>query len=168
MSKQGFTRVLLGMTSLCVSLGFSLPAVAAEATVPKPATLLAEPNPAASVVAELPANAKVETLTRQGFWQQVRFGGKDGWVKLTSIRLAGKSNVTLTGLAAVGTGRAGTGSVVSTSGTRGLQQQGLLEASPDYAAMDALEAVEMPLEEVHAFSRAAGLQTRQLPYVVKK
>lgn len=169
MIKQGLPGAARCVAAFFMGLALPLSAGAAEATVPAAAGMLAAPNAAAAVVAELPANAKVETLAKQGFWQQVRFGDKEGWVKLTSIRLVNQSSITLSGLAAVGTGRAGSGSVVSTSGTRGLQQQDLLEAQPDYEAMDKIAAAEAPTgDEVREFSRAAGLKSRQVSYVVKQ
>jgi hypothetical protein len=157
----------LGLLPVCLAFAATT-AAAAEATVSAATSLLAEPNPAATVVVALPADAKVQTLEKQGFWQKVRAGDKEGWLKLTSIRLAGKSSITLSGLAAVGTGRAGTGSVVSTSGTRGLKQQDLVNAQPDAEAMAAVDAVTIAPEDVASFAQAGGLQSRQLPYVTKQ
>ncbi|MFO1248765.1 MAG: hypothetical protein U1E93_11210 [Alphaproteobacteria bacterium] len=63
------------------------------------------------------AGAAVDIVARKGFWAQVRGGGAAGWLKLTRLSLDSGGGVG--DIAALASGRTGSGNVVSASADAG-------------------------------------------------
>lgn len=107
-----------------------------------------EPYSDAKNTGMLSAGDKVNILKREGGWLQVKSAKGNGWVRMLSIRKGdakkGKSLVdSFKGLAS---GRSGTGTVVATTGIRGLNEEELKTAK--------FNAGELKLDESFATSRA--------------
>ena len=126
--------------------------------------LQAQPLATAPSTGSVKAGALVDIVARKGFWAQVRGGGAAGWLKLTHLSLDSGGGVG--DIAALASGRTGTGNVVSASGGRGLDAADLASATPDTAAVAALPTTS---ESAAAQFAADGrLKTRSLAYLRAK
>lgn len=133
------------------------------ATLNRADTLRATPFADGKVVAPLAAGAKVDIVTRQGGWYQVKAGGKTGWVRMLSVRraqAAGGSDVK--GLASVASGRAGTGTVSTTTGVRGLDAQELATAEFNEAEVAQAEKYRTSAATAASFAKAGKLVVRDV------
>lgn len=127
--------------------------------------LRAAPLPTAPLRASVKAGAKGDMLMRKGFWMQVRLPAGEGWIKLSSVQL---SKATISGLAALNSGRGATGNIVNSSGTRGLTPEDLAEAPPSEAELKMLQANQVSAQQVQQFRQRSGLVARSMPYLAKK
>ena len=112
-------------------------------------------------VKNLASNTPIKILKREGFWVQVEVAGAKGWVKLSSVNMAGQTP----GITPLDTGRTGKGNVVSTSAARGLSAKDLTLAKPDPAQFEELKRLSVDSNEADKFAKAGGLSTRQIALV---
>ncbi|HET8731092.1 MAG TPA: SH3 domain-containing protein [Moraxellaceae bacterium] len=149
---------------LAVGLLLALPAatLAADAgTLGRADSLRAKPFADAKEVAKLPAGAKVSIVTRSGGWYQVKAGTRTGWVRMLSVRHAtAPAGSNLAGLANVASGRAGTGTVSTTTGVRGLDSADLATASFNEAQVARVETYRTSRADADAFAHAGKLTVR--------
>lgn len=140
-------------------------ALAADpATMSRADSLRATPFADGKVVAPLAAGAKLDIVTRQGGWYQVKAGGKTGWVRMLSVRRAQPATGSdVKGLASVASGRAGTGTVSTTTGVRGLDAQELATAEFDEAQVAQAEKYRSSAAGAAAFAKAGKLVVRDVP-----
>jgi hypothetical protein len=98
--------------------------------------------------AAIAAGTSAKVLERQGFWIRVEAAGRNGWINASGLSFSSGSG----GPTAIDTGRLGTGNIVSTSATRGLSAQDLLNGSPrmDEVAKMALYAPDKAAIEAFA------------------
>lgn len=86
----------------------------------KAEAIKAEPFVDAKTVATLAVGDKVEILKRNADWLQVKSARGSGWVRLSSIRKGDATkNFDAARLLDLPSGRAGTGSIVASTGIRG-------------------------------------------------
>ncbi|MFN0040002.1 MAG: hypothetical protein ACKVP2_10870 [Burkholderiales bacterium] len=147
---------------LFVCLGMPALSIAQEkGLVLKADSLLAEPFADAKKVGSLAKGVSVEILNKKGGWLQVKAAAAQGWVRMLSIRRgeAGKASgaTELGGVAALSTGRAGTGQIVSTTGVRGLSEEDLKSAKFDAQALQKAESFGVSRAEAEAFAKAGNL-----------
>jgi hypothetical protein len=142
---------------------------AATGQLLKSSELKEKPFIDAKTVATLAAQAKVTLLERNGGWYRVTSGGKSGWVRMLNVKvIAGGESLggsDLGQVASLATGRAGTGNVVSTSGLRGLNEEQLSEAKPDYGQLEKLDSYGVSKQAALDYAKKNGLQGRQLAYL---
>jgi len=125
--------------------------------------VLASPSTTAATTGVLKAGAAVTVLQRQGFWVRIQGASAAGWVKMSAVSLAGST--TGRDVAALATGRTGSGNIVSASGGRGLDKgDDLATATPDPAAVTGLARYAATPGAAAAFARAGHLQARTLAY----
>jgi hypothetical protein len=156
-SKSAVTIVAIAL--LCAGA-----AVASPAHVRVAGPLQAQPVATAPATGTVKAGVVVDIVTRKGFWAQVRGGGATGWLKLSRLDLG--SGGAGTEIAALASGRTGSGNVVSASGGRGLDAADLTSATPDTAAVAALSGAS---ESTAAQFAAAGkLKMRSVAYLRAK
>ena len=123
--------------------------------------LQSQPTTTAPATGNVKAGALVDIVARRGFWAQVRGGSGAGWLKLSRLSLDSGGGAAQ--IAALASGRTGTGNVVSASGGRGLDAADLASATPDNAAVAALSGAS---ESAAAQFAAAGkLKTRAIAYL---
>lgn len=166
--KLPFGRALLALL-------LALPALAGGAdpgTVSRADSLREKPFADARVLAPLPAGSTVSILTRNGGWYQVKAGAKTGWVRMLSVRrVMGSGGSDLAGLARVASGRAGTGTVTTTTGVRGLDSEDLATATFNEAQVEKAEGYRVGRAAAEAFARQGRLVPRDvqpLPAPVKQ
>ena len=107
----------------------------------------------------------VVTLTdRRGFWVKVQAGTTQGWLKLSQISLSKDS--TGRDIAALATGRTGSGNVVSASGGRGLDNgDDIARATPNPAAVAQVAKFAVTASAAEAYAQAGRLRVRRVAYV---
>lgn len=137
----------------------SLPALAANATVLRDETLRATPAASGKAVVAVKRGASVSVLTKQGGWVKVRSAGRDGWVRLLSVR-AGAGGLSGGGIGDVvgaATTRSDPNKVVAVAGLRGLDSGDLKAAKFDAVQLDKLDALKASPGQARSFASAAGL-----------
>jgi len=155
---------------LCAGLLVSAAALGKEiGTALKADDVKAEPFKDAKVVTKIAKGDKVEILAKQGGWLQIKAAGKQGWVRLLSVRRgeAGKADVAtqIGGVAGLATGRAGTGQVVSTTGVRGLGEEDLKAAKFSEEELRAAESYRATPQAARTFALAGKLSARQIAFL---
>lgn len=160
MNLKALRRLAAGL--LLVAPGALL--AADPATLSRADSLRATPFADGKVVVPLASGARVDILKRQGGWYQVKSGTKTGWVRMLSVRratVAAGSNIK--GLANVASGRAGTGTVSTTTGVRGLDAQELATAEFSEEQVAKAETYRSNAATATAFAKAGKLVVRDVP-----
>ncbi|MCC2636865.1 MAG: type 3 domain protein [Moraxellaceae bacterium] len=166
---------LLFLRRLAAGLLLVLPAsllAADPATLSRADALRDKPFADAKVVVSLATGAKVDILSRNGGWYQVKSGTKSGWVRMLSVRRStAPAGSSVAGLASVASGRAGTGTVSTTTGVRGLDAQELATAAFNETQVAKAEGFRTSRADAVAFAKAGKLVVRDvkpLPTPAKK
>jgi hypothetical protein len=152
---------------LVAGLLFAAGARGAETgTALKPDEIKAEPFRDAKKVGEIAKGDRVEILAKQSGWLQIKVKGKQGWVRLLSVRRgeAGKADAAKDAgsIAGLATGRTGTGQVVSTTGVRGLGEEDLKQAKYSEEQVKKAESYRVSAQGAQKFGQAGQLSVRQM------
>lgn len=165
---------LLAAVSLTLATGMSanLALAADTGTLTRAETLRSKPFADATVVVQAKSGSKVDIVTRNGGWYQVKTGGKTGWVRMLSVRrTAAATGSSATGLANVASGRTGTGKVTTTTGVRGLDTEELTTATFNETQIAKAETFRVSRKDADAFAKQGKLTPREagpLPAPAKK
>ncbi|HEY6281163.1 MAG TPA: hypothetical protein VIW72_05130 [Burkholderiales bacterium] len=122
----------------------------------------------AKTLATLPEKTKVEIISRQGAWLQVK-EQQQGWVRLLSLRtgegrtIGGDSG--LESLINLGLGRSGNTGVTVATGVRGLSEADLKNARPNPQELEKLHQLTIPPAEAQKFAASAKLTAQQINYL---
>lgn len=167
-------KMLLWATCLMLPLGTATDVAQAvqkaqaqeEGVALKADKLVAEPFADAKPVGSLAKGAAVTILKKSGGWYQVKAKGGQGWVRMLSVRRgqAGKGSAA-SDVAALSTGRAGTGQIVSTTGVRGLSEEELKAARYDEAELKKAEAFAVSRADAAKFAQKGKLLARAFNYL---
>lgn len=149
---------------LFAALLFCGPAAADPAHVSVAGPLQAQPLASAPSVGAIKAGTAVNIIARKGFWAQVKGGPLTGWLKLGRLSLDGGGG-SGADIAALASGRTGSGNLVNASGGRGLDATDFARATPDTAAVTALSRSAASEAQAANFAAAGKLKTRQMSYV---
>lgn len=146
-----------------------LPAVclADPATLLRATELKRLPAVDADTVAELPADAAVDTLERKGGWTRVKASQGEGWVKMLVLRYGGPGAAKKgdSGIAQlINVARTGSSGTQVTTGVRGLDEQQLANAQPDPAALAKLSRFTARPEAAAAFAAKGRLSAHSVAY----
>jgi uncharacterized protein YraI len=160
----------LSLILLIAGLLAALGAQGAErGTALKADDIKAEPFRDAKNVGSLAKGDSVEITAKKSGWLQIKARGKQGWVRMLSVRRgetgkqdAAKEAGSIAGLA---TGRAGTGQVVSTTGVRGLGEEDLKEAKYSEEEVRKAESYRVSAEGAQKFAQAGQLSPRQMAFL---
>lgn len=128
--------------------------------------LVAEPFADAKQVGSLAKGEAVTILKKTGGWYQVKGKGPQGWVRMLSVRRgeAGKSSAAKD-VAAISTGRTGTGQIVSTTGVRGLSEEELKAAKYDEKELMKAESFVVSKADAGKFAQKGKLLARAVNYL---
>ncbi len=143
-------------------------AFAGEAgTALKADDLKAEPFRDAKTVGSLATGDRVEILKKEGGWFQVKSAKGSGWVRMLSIRRgeARKGSGDAAGVLGLASGRAGTGTVVATTGIRGLNEEDLKAARYNEAELKKAESFAATQAEARKFAAEGKLVARKVEYL---
>jgi len=155
-----------GITLAALLLSGALHA-AESGTALKADDIKAEPFRDAKTIATLATGDKVDIVKKDGGWYQVKSAKGKGWVRMLSIRKgdARKSSGSASGLLALGSGRAGTGKVVATTGIRGLNEEELKAAKFDEAELSRAESYATNKSAAAKFAASGKLTARPFDYL---
>lgn len=164
-----------------VALLTATPALAAEKGVAiRASDLLARPFIDAEKAGAVAANQPVTIEARQGAWVQVSAGGKTGWVRMLNLRLEGAGGAAAR--PAVADNRPTAGNALSnpaallrtgssgrtvTTGVKGLDEEDINNASPDYTQLAMLDALAVDPGAARAKAQAENLTENQVAYLKK-
>ncbi len=155
-------NLLLFIGIICPSLALANDA----GTALKADILRAEPYADAKSVGNLAKNDAVDILKKKGAWLQIKSKKSTGWVRLLSVKRGGISKSNQVGaLASVASGRAGTGTVVSTTGIRGLSAEELKAAKFNESEIKKLESYAVSVSDAKQFARSGGLTAAPIAYL---
>lgn len=152
--------LVLGLTSQAVMAGES-------GTALKIDDLKKEPFSDAKTIAMLAAGDKVTILRKEGGWLNVKAAKGSGWVRMLSIRKGElRSAASLAGnLKGLSSGRSGTGTVVATTGIRGLNEEELKAAKFDAEQLSLAESSLTTRADAQKFADQAKLKSRSVDYL---
>ncbi len=120
----------------------------------------------AKTLATLPEKTKVEIISRQGAWLQVK-EQQQGWVRLLSLRTGeGRATGGDSGLKSLlNLGRSGNTGVTVATGVRGLSEADLKNARPNPQELEKLRRMTIPSAEAQKFAANAKLTAQQINYL---
>jgi hypothetical protein len=120
----------------------------------------------AKTLATLPEKTKVEIISRQGAWLQVK-DQQQGWVRLLSLRTGeGRTTGGDSGLKSLlNLGRSGNTGVTVATGVRGLSEADLKNARPNPQELEKLRQLTIHPAEAQKFAANAKLTAQQINYL---
>lgn len=164
--------LVAGSCVVAMTLPAGLAAAVDMGTMTRAETLRSKPFADAAAVVQATSGAKVEIVTRNGGWYQVKTAGKTGWVRMLSVRrTAAATGSSVAGIAGVVSGRTGTGKVTTTTGVRGLEAEELKTAAFNAEQIAKVEQYRVSRKDADAFAQQAKLTPRDvkpLPAPAKK
>lgn len=150
--------------------GLTLAAQAEPARIIRATELKAQPFSDASTVLPLTQNAVVQMLSRQGGWYRVKAQDKEGWVRMTALRLGeGSSASGDSGFGAArrffSTGRSGSSGVTVATGVRGLDAADISNAKPDPRAVEGMDRLAVSAEEARRYAAEQQLNAQKIAHL---
>lgn len=159
------------------------PALAAERGVTiRAGDLLARPFIDAEKAGAVAANQPVTIEARQGGWVQVTAAGKTGWVRVLNLRLESAGGGAPGAKPAVADARPSAGNALSnpasllrtgssgrtvTTGVKGLDEEDINNASPDYTQLALLDGQAVDAATARAAAQAEKLTENKVDYLKK-
>lgn len=156
---------------LALSLASSL-ALAAPGVALKDESILSKPAAASAAVGKMSKGMSVDIVAKQGGWLQVKAGGKQGWVRLLSVR-AGSGGTASNGLAGVAgvagaaTQKSDPSRVVAVAGVRGLNEEDLKGAKFNAEELAKLEGYAVSASQAQAFADKSSLKAAKIKALPK-
>lgn len=162
MTRHLLAILLLGALSTAV--------LADPAQVIRATELKAKPLSDAATVQALTEKTMVDVQGREGGWYKVKVAGKEGWVRMTALRLGdGKTKPGASGVGSalqfLSTGRSGASGVTVATGVRGLDAADMTNAKPDHKAVEGMEKLAVSSAEAKQFAAAEKLHQQQVAYI---
>ncbi len=113
------------------------------------------------------ANTLIEIQERRGGWYRVTAtGGRQGWVRLGAVRLAGQaeqSDSVFSGLWGwLNSGRSMQSGETATAGIRGLDAGDIEASEPDYEAVQRLDGMAVDAAAARSYAARLPLQSRNV------
>ncbi len=131
----------------------------------KSTALLDAPARKADVVIKVEAGTELSIIEVKGIWLKASVGDQEGWVRKLHVSDNAPSGESgggsLGDAASLGTGRKGSGNVVSTTGVRGLDADQLKSA--EFNEEELAEYLELAVspKKAEKFARAGGLEAQK-------
>jgi hypothetical protein len=133
------------------------PVVMQSGRVARTTDLRDQPANDGAMLRVVPANTAIAVGERKGGWYKVDVEGSAGWMRLSAVRFgspaaASASSGGSSALKFLQSGRSAVTTGTVTTGVRGLSEEGLSKAEPDYAAVAALDALAVAADDSRAFA----------------
>jgi len=163
----------LGVACMAVFMTLlAAPASAAEeGLVIRAAELMAQPFLDAPKAGPIAPNQPVTILERRGGWVRVDAGGRTGWVRVLNVRLVSAGAA---GPAARGSGgitallRTGSSGKTVTTGVKGMGEEDIRRAAPDYAELGQLGTLGVDAATARDHSQKNALKEPAVEYLKAK
>src|SRR5262249_1548220 len=128
-----------------------------------------EPFKDADTVGHLSKGDSVQIVSKKGGWLQIKASAGSGWVRMVHVKRgtgAGSSAASeLGGVAAMSTGRAGTGQITSATGVRGLGEEDLKAAKFDAAELARAQGNAVSEGVANQFATAGKLASQNIAFL---
>ncbi len=136
-------------------------------TVLKNDSLKAEPFSDATEIGTIEKGRSVMILERKGGWYKIGTAKGKGWVRMLSIRTSKnpKRRLSPKGILELASGRTGTGTVVLTTGIRGLDEESLKTAKFNAQQLSILESFIVNRIQARQFAATGKLRAKTVPYL---
>lgn len=170
---------LVSLASLLVLTATS--SVAAEKGVAiRAGDLRARPFIDAEKAGAIAANQPVTIEARQGGWARVSAGGTTGWVRMLNLRLESAGGAAVGAKPTSAGGRQNAGNALSnpasllrtgssgrtvTTGVKGLDEEDIQNASPDYAQLAQLDGLAVDAAVARASAQTGSLTENNVDYL---
>jgi len=161
------SRLIATLMLTCLGAGV---AWAENATLTRASDLKAKPFIDAPTVISLPEQSKVQIIGNEGGWTQIRsVEGKSGWVRLLNVRPDSKGDSGAgvgKGIASLGNVvRTGTTGTTATTGTKGISQDDLARATPNYQEVKRMNENKVSSREAERYAVSNKLKARSMDYL---
>ena len=157
------------MTLVALAATALVYAATESGVVLKADSIKSEPFKDASTVGSLNKGDSVQIVAKKGGWLQIKSAAGAGWVRMLSIKrgAAGGSSAAgeLGGVAAMSTGRAGTGQITSATGVRGLSEEDLKAAKFDAAELARAQGNAVSASVAGQFAAAGKLASQNVAFL---
>lgn len=124
--------------------------------------ILDKPSRKAKSVGSISMGTEVVINNKKGLWLEVTADGLTGWVRKLHIskvkKEANKEGGSLSAAASMGSGRSGSGNVVSSSGVRGLDADALASAEFNQEEFDKYLKLAVSKKTAKKFAKKAKLK----------
>lgn len=163
--------LVLGLVATGLLMPLAAALAAEKGLIIRAGDLMAQPFIDAAKSGPLAADQPVDIVERKGGWMRVEAGGQSGWVRTLNVRLAGLGGAPApagnrgTPLSLLRTGS--TGRTVTT-GVKGMDEEDIRNAAPNYAELDKLAALGVEPAEAQDNARASDLKENQIAYLNPK
>lgn len=141
------------------------PTWAADGVMLRDDALRAKASAASAGLATVEKGRKVDILSRQGGWTQIRTGGRTGWVRILSVRSDAAAGAGGVGDVSALAERRDPNKVVATAGLRGLSEEELRNAQYDAEQMRQLETLAVSPDQARRFAAEGHLSGVKLDYL---
>lgn len=115
------------------------------------------------------ANTVVEVAERQGGWYKVTVDGASGWMRISAIRfgttVASSGGGGGSALSFLQSGRSAVTSGTVTTGVRGLSEETLQKAEPNYTAVAALDSIAVTGDDARGYAGELPTTAVKVDYV---
>jgi hypothetical protein len=154
-----------------LTLAFAALSYAAIETgvVLKADAIKSDPFKDARTVGNLNKGDSVQIVAKKGGWLQIKASAGAGWVRMLSVKrgTAGGSSAAseLGGVAAMSTGRAGTGQITSATGVRGLSEEDLKAAKFDATELARAQSYAVSAAAAGQFAAAGKLASQNVAFL---
>lgn len=158
------------VTTLMVASLSTGAAWAESATLTRASDLKAKPFTDAATVSSLPEQSKVQIISNDGGWTQIRSAdGKAGWVRLLNVRPDSKGDSGAgigKGIANLGNvARTGSTGTTATTGTKGISQDDLARANPNFQELKRMDENKATTKDAERYAAANKLKTQNMNYL---
>jgi Uncharacterized protein with a bacterial SH3 domain homologue len=160
---------LCGILTLSLASGLAL---AAPGVALKDENVLSKPSATSAAVGKMTKGMAVDIVAKQGGWLQVKAGGKQGWVRLLSVRAGaggagGNGLAGVAGVAGAVTQKSDPSRVVAVAGVRGLNEEDLKGAKFNAQELAKLEGYAVTASQAKAFADKSGLKAVKIKALPK-
>jgi hypothetical protein len=133
------------------------PVAAQSGRVARTTDLRDQPANDGAMLRVVAANTAIEVGERKGGWYKVNVEGTAGWMRLSAVRFGSPNAVAASGgssspLKFLQSGRSAVTTGTVTTGVRGLSEEDLSKAEPNYAAVAALDQFAVTADDSRAFA----------------
>ncbi len=149
---------------MLTTLAYAGAASADSASTTRSTALLEKASADAAVLANLASQTKLDTIQRQGPWQQVKTtNGQLGWVDMMSLHFdSNGASSSVNSLKILGR-TSNTGSVGT--GVNGLNKTDLAQASPNYPEYQKMQRSMADKNAAQSFAQRSQLSGNNVPYL---
>lgn len=133
----------------------------------RPGDLMEQPFIDAAKGSPVVANQPVTIVERRAGWMRVEANGRGGWVRMLNVRLEGSAGGPAPGKPAFAALRTGSSGKTVATGIKGLGEEDIRQASPNYEQLEALGTLAVDATESRDNAAKNQLKETTVAYLKK-